>query len=168
MLVESGSARVFLNCGARELTLCHLRAGGVFSTHTRAWMGALEHSEIRSWPLSAVMGVIAEKPALGAAAFRDVGQILSGALTLIEDLAFRPVEARLASHLLRQREKLGTDTLQIGHTGALAETLGASRQTLSSQVNRLIREGLLARPDRRTLVLLDPGRLRALSEVSAS
>ncbi|MDT8853455.1 helix-turn-helix domain-containing protein [Paracoccaceae bacterium Fryx2] len=83
-------------------------------------------------------------------------------------MAFRPVGSRLASHLLRQREALGTDTIPIGHTGALAETLGTSRQTLSTQINRLIREGVVARPDRRSLVLRDPERLTALSEVSAS
>ncbi|MDT8853452.1 hypothetical protein RNZ50_00070 [Paracoccaceae bacterium Fryx2] len=87
MLLEAGTARVYLNSGTRELTLCRLRAGGVFSTHTRAWVSALERCEMRSWPLSQMMHLIAQEPALGAAAFRDVGQILSGALTLIADFA---------------------------------------------------------------------------------
>ncbi|MDO6805003.1 helix-turn-helix domain-containing protein, partial [Wenyingzhuangia sp. 1_MG-2023] len=58
-------------------------------------------------------------------------------------------------------------TIQLtGQTELLASLLGTSRQTLSTLLNRMIRDGLVARPDRQHLILLDTQRLQQLASVS--
>lgn len=167
-ILKSGLARISLSGAARPLTLGYLRPGGIFVTHTRAWVEALEASEVQSWPVEAMLELIAREPELGVAAFREVGVLLFGALNLIEDLAFRSVEARVARFLLAERRIQGADRIRLVETTeALATALGTSRQTLSTLLTRLTREGAIARPDRRHIDILDCDRLETLAELSA-
>lgn len=167
-VLDSGLARIGLNAAAKELVLGYLRPGGIYVTHTRAWVEAMAPCEVISWPVEEMLGLVAREPELGTAAFREIGRVLHGALSLIEDLAFRPVESRLARFLLAERQTQGSDRIRlIDTTEALASALGTSRQTLSTLLNRLIREGVIARPDRRHLLLLRPDRLQDLSELSS-
>ncbi|MCE6951392.1 Crp/Fnr family transcriptional regulator [Cereibacter sphaeroides] len=167
-VLDSGLARICLNAASRDLVIGYLRPGGIFVTHTRAWVEALEPSEVVSWPVEEMLGLIAREPELGLTAFREIGRLLHGALSLIEDLAFRPVESRLARFLLAERQAQGSDRIRlIDTTEAMASALGTSRQTLSTLLNRLIREGVVARADRRHLDLLRPDRLQDLSELSS-
>ncbi|WP_444454481.1 Crp/Fnr family transcriptional regulator [Rhodobacter capsulatus] len=169
ILIESGTVRLSLTGAGREVTLAHLRAGGLFVTHTRVWVEAVEPAQVLSWPVAEMLELVTRHPELGVAAFREVGQILRGALDLIEDLAFRPVEARLARHLLTELQAQGRDTIRlVGPTEALATALGTTRQTLSTLINRLIREGVLSRPGRQLICVHDPGHLARLAEVSSS
>lgn len=167
-VLDSGLARIGLNAAAKELVIGYLRPGGIYVTHTRAWVEALEPCDVVSWPVEEMLGLVAREPELGIAAFREIGRVLNGALSLIEDLAFRPVESRLARFLLAERQTQGSDRIRlIDTTEALASALGTSRQTLSTLLNRLIREGVIARPDRRHLEILRPDRLADLSELSS-
>jgi CRP-like cAMP-binding protein len=167
-VLDRGLARISLNGAARELTLGYLRPGGVYVTHSRAWVEALEPCEIVSWPVTEMLALITREPDLGLAAFREIGTLLSGALNLIEDLAFRPVESRLARFLLAERAAQGGDRIRlIDSTESLATALGTSRQTLSTLLNKLIREGLVERTDRRDLHILRPERRHEIAEVSS-
>ncbi|TCO72421.1 Crp/Fnr family transcriptional regulator [Rhodovulum euryhalinum] len=166
-LLESGLARISLTGAARELTLGYLRPGSLYVTHTRAWVEALDPCTIVSWPVGDMLALVTRQPELGLAAFREVGLLLRGALDVIEDLAFRPVESRLARFLLAERQIQGSDRLRlIDSTESLASVLGTTRQTLSTLLTRLARSGVIERPDRRHLVLLDIARLEALAELS--
>lgn len=167
-VLDKGLARIGLNAAARELVLGYLRPGGIYVTHTRAWVEALEPCEVVSWPVEDMLDLVRHEPGLGIAAFREVGRVLQGALSLIEDLAFRPVESRLARFLLAERQAQGSDRIRlVDHTEALASALGTTRQTLSTTINRLVREGVIGRPDRRHVVLLDLPRLAEMSELSS-
>lgn len=165
-VLTSGRARVCLNGGSRDLSLAMLRPGGIYVTHTRAWVEALEPATITSWPMRDLLGVITAEPQFAVAALREIGTVLHGALDVIEDLAFRPVESRLARHLLSEMAAQGGPRLQLDPVGTLAEALGTSRQTLSTLLNRLIRDGVLER-DGRAMVVLDPATLDDLAEVSS-
>ncbi|WP_138470697.1 Crp/Fnr family transcriptional regulator [Poseidonocella sp. HB161398] len=166
-LLEHGMARICLNGGARDLTIGYLRPGGIFVTHTRAWVAALEPVRVMSWPVRDLLGLIAAEPEFAVAALREIGAVLHGAFDLIEDLAFRPVEARLARFLLAERISQGGDRLCLPErTEGLAEALGTTRQTLSSLVARLVRDGAIRRDGRRHLVILDPARLEKIADLS--
>lgn len=167
-VLDEGLARICLNGAARELTVGYLRPGGIYVTHTRAWVEALQPSSVLSWPVEDMLDLVTRQPALGLAAFREVGLLLHGALNLIEDLAFRPVESRLARFLLSERQMQGADRIRlIDSTESLASALGTSRQTLSTLINKLIREGVIDRPDRRHIALLRIERLEELADLSA-
>lgn len=167
-VLHSGSARICLSAEQKELTLGWLRPGSIYVTHTRAWVEALEPSRVISWPIERLQALITSRPELALSAMREVGMMLHQATNLIEDLAFRPVEARLARYLLLEHSDQQSVVIRLtGHTELLASLVGTSRQTLSTLVNRLIKEGVLRRPDRRHLELLDLERLRRIASVSA-
>ena len=148
-VVESGRARICLLGGAREQTLTYLEPGAVFVTHTPTWIEALEPTRIRSWPLQELRELIEVQPEVAIVALREVGQLLAVTLELIEDLAFRSVEARLARYLLHHMDP-GNHCLHLqGSMEMLASRLATSRQTLSTQLNRMVREGVLERTGRR-------------------
>ncbi|SCZ25716.1 Crp/Fnr family transcriptional regulator [Afifella marina] len=166
-VLKTGLARICLNGATKALTLSYLRPGGIYVTHTRAWVEALEDCEIVSWPVREMLALVSRHPELGVEALRDIGQVLAGALDLIEDLAFRPVESRLARFLLLESARQASARIRlIDHTEALASALGTSRQTLSTLVNKLIRDGIVIRDGRDHLLILDRPRLEELSALS--
>ncbi|MCY0967418.1 Crp/Fnr family transcriptional regulator [Parathalassolituus penaei] len=166
--LQTGSARIFLTGEQRELTLGCLNPGCVYVTHTRAWVAALESCSTISWPLDQLTRLITDSPELAVQALREVGLMLHQAINLIEDLAFRSVESRLARYLLLELDNQGGHLLRLpGNTGLLASLLGTSRQTLSTVINRLIRDGLLERPDRHHLLVLDSRLLQQLADTSS-
>jgi len=167
-LINSGSARICLSAEHKELTLGQLKAGSLYVTHTRAWVEALETTETTRWPIQQLTSLIADTPELALAAMREVGLILYQATNLIEDLAFRSVESRLARYLILEQQNQQSSLIQLtGHTELLASLLGTSRQTLSTLINRWIRDGLLEKPDRQSLRLLNPEQLQKMAELSA-
>tara|TARA_R110002167_G_scaffold85669_9_gene232218 strand:- start:6430 stop:7098 length:669 start_codon:yes stop_codon:yes gene_type:complete len=166
-LLNSGSARICLSAEHRELTLGCLKPGSIYVTHTRAWVETLEPTTITSWPIEQLTLLIVEAPEIAITAMREVGQMLQQATSLIEDLAFRSVESRLARYLLLEESTQQRQTIELtGQTELLASLLGTSRQTLSTLLNRMIRDGIVARPDRQHLTLLDTLRLQQLASVS--
>jgi len=167
-VLTEGLARISLIGAGRELVLGHLRPGGLYVSHTRAWVMAVEECKITSWPVRDMLELVSREPELGVQAFREIGTILQGALSLVEDLAFRPVESRLARFLLAEALRQGGPELLLdGSTESLAAGLGTSRQTLSTLLNRLIRDGTLARTGRRRLKLCDATRLERMAAVSS-
>jgi CRP-like cAMP-binding protein len=148
-VIESGRARICLLGGAREQTLTYLEAGSLFVTHTPTWIEALEPTRIRSWPLRDLRALIEAQPDIAIIALREVGQLMAATLELVEDLAFHSVESRLQLQ----------DSMEI-----LASRLGTSRQTLSTLLNRMIRDGLIERTGRRAFRICRIETLQALAD----
>ena len=162
-LVAEGEGRVYLNGEQRELTLGWLKPGSLYVTHTPAWVEAQTDCTIISWPIRELSALFASRPELAPAALREVGMMLQGAIDVIEDLAFRPVELRLVRYLLLESENQCSDSIQLtGHTELLA-SLSVSWLTLSTLINRLVRDGILLREGKQGLRILDRFRLEQLS-----
>ncbi|MBT0668309.1 Crp/Fnr family transcriptional regulator [Novosphingobium profundi] len=166
LVVRQGRLRVYLATPERELSLAYLSAGDVFSTHTRAEIAAQEDTTVLLAPRRVIERELATYPALQAAVIRVLARTLGQSITLIEDLAFHSVRGRIARYLLRCLTRHG----QICVAGArirldlgmddIAALLGTARQTASSELSAMVREGGLARLGRRQLLVLDPARLR--------
>ena len=163
-------ARICLSAEHKELTLGWLKPGSVYVTHTRAWVEALEPTRLTLWPLEQLTDMIRVAPEMAIAALREVGIMMHQATNLIEDLAFRSVESRLARFLLLEAaNQPNQDCIQLNAPNEmLASFLGTSRQTLSTLLNRMIRNGVLERPARNQLRILDHTELEKLASVSAS
>ncbi|MBS97899.1 MAG: Crp/Fnr family transcriptional regulator [Oceanospirillaceae bacterium] len=159
-ILVTGRARISLLGGAKEQTLGYLEQGGLFVTHTPTWVEAIEPTTVLSWPMADLRGLISRQPDVAMIALREIGQIMSAALELIEDLAFRSVEGRLARFLIRESSgrKDGT-ILLVESTERLATRLGTSRQTLSTLINRMQRERLIEKAGRQCMRIIDPDRL---------
>jgi len=154
-ILQSGQARVYLSTDAKELTISNLRPNNLYVTHTRAWIEAMTEVKLTRWPLSQLKTLITLQPEYALAAMQEIGVMLHNSIDIIEDLAFRSVESRFARYLLTEYYQQNQTTIELmGNTEILASLLGTSRQTLSTLINRMLREGVLQRIDRKHVSLL--------------
>jgi CRP-like cAMP-binding protein len=88
-----------------------------------------------------------------------LGRLLSSAVGLLKDLAFREVPARLARFLIGLAERRGKPTeqgllVQIDlNRSEIASLLGSTRQTVSSLLNQWEREGVIQQQGRQALLI---------------
>lgn len=164
-VLQRGRLRVFLSDGDKELTLAFLEPGEVYCTHTRAWVEAVTDCTLLMADTTHFQQRLLADPALMPVTIRVFARFLARTIDIVENLAFRDVAARLANFLLglaRAADPALPAGLKVPlhlRTEDIARLLGTSRQTVSSLVSQLVREGVIAREGRRTLVLLAPDEL---------
>lgn len=153
--IEKGRARILLMGSVREQTLGYLEVGSIFVTHTPTWIEATEPVTIVSWPIMQLRGLIIDQPDIAMIALREIGKLMHNSLMLIEDLAFRSVEERLARYLLSQMDTDDQTVTLRDTTETLATLLGTSRQTLSSMLTRLQKNGAISKRNRQVFQIVD-------------
>lgn len=170
--VASGRLRVHLSGANRELTLAFLEPGDVYSTHSPAWVTAAAAATVWTLDTRAFLQRLREDPALLPPVMAVLGRLLTGAVGLVEDLAFREVPARLARFVLGLVQRRGEPCGE-GWRVALdlslediASLLGSTRQTVSALVSQWQREGVLERRGRRCLRIPSAQALQALERVA--
>lgn len=170
LLLRSGRLRVYLSSPQRELTLAWLEPGELYTTHTPTWIEAVADSSAWTLPTRGFAARLAADPRATPVLMRVLGRLLHGAVQRIEDLALREVPARLARFLVEQAARRGQPQADGGvrlrlelSLEDIASLLGSTRQTVSALVNQWEREGLIARPARRVLLLSRPHALQALA-----
>ncbi|TWH64091.1 CRP-like cAMP-binding protein [Azomonas agilis] len=150
-IVRSGCIRVFLAFEDKEYTLTFLEAGDIYSTHSTAYLQAVKPTEILVGSTALMLSKLSVLPGAVPIIIRVLGQTLERSMRLIEDLAFRDVEGRLARFLYGMLNRKGfkqNGVLRLEldlNTEDIARLLGTTRQTVSSLINRLAREGILTR-----------------------
>ncbi len=162
--LSSGRLKVFLSYGDKIFTLALLNPGDIYCTHTRAFVEAMEESEVKSCDLQTFSHRIHQHPLLMGAMTRVLSTTLSGCIDTIENLAFRDVKARFAGFLLGQmlEEQKNESNVLITlplTTEQLAQVIGTSRQTLSSLISDLQAEGMIKREGRGKLLIHSPKQL---------
>jgi len=174
LMLREGRIRVFVANEDKELTLAYLAAGELFSTHTGAYLRCESDCELLSMPIAEFARTMANEPGMLGLIMPVLGRILDNSIALIEDLAFRDVAGRLARFLLVAARQQGSKvpqgvqvTLDLS-AGEIAQLLGATRQTVSSLLNRMEREVIIARPGRKQLVILQPDVLLRWQEGEAA
>ncbi|MCC6075785.1 Crp/Fnr family transcriptional regulator [Pseudomonas sp. GCM10022188] len=169
-ILRAGRIRVFLAFDDKEYTLAFLEPGDLYSTHSRAYLQAVGDSEVLVAETAAVMGRLTSLPGATPALLRVLGAALGNSMRIIEDLAFRDVEGRLARFLDGMLARKGVAQGGQWHlaldltTEDIAHLLGTTRQTLSSLLNRLAREGILSRAGNGAFVVHRIDLLRARSQ----
>ncbi|WP_413699942.1 Crp/Fnr family transcriptional regulator [Psychromonas sp. KJ10-10] len=161
--IVSGTLRVYLSYEDKVFTLALLSAGDVYCTHTRAYVEAIEESEVYFSDLRTFSQRLQEHPKLVGAVTRVLSSTLSGCIDTIENLAFRDVRSRFACFLLSQlQDEKNMSSLSIKlpfSTELLAQSIGTSRQTLSSIISDLQKNGILERKGKGFLLILDKEKL---------
>lgn len=158
-VVKCGRLRVYLQGESRSLTLSFLEPGDIYTTHTPTYVETSEDSEILVMSTSKFGEKLACDPSATPQMMRVLGRLLSNAVNLVEDLAFREVPARLARFLIGLAERRGKATeqgllVQLDlSTEEIASLLGSTRQTVSSLINQWEREGVLLRQGRQSLLI---------------
>jgi len=169
-IVLSGRLRVYLSYEGREFTLLFLEPGDIFSMHSEALIEARERTEILLTDVEGFKELLGHVPTLSIASIALLGRVLMNSTHIIEDLMFRDVRARLLRFLIETAERKGRPTaagIEIPldlHTEEVAMLIGSTRQSTSSILNELIKEGHLIRVDRHTIVVKDLASLRHLRD----
>lgn len=166
-IVRSGRLRVYLAGENRELSLSFLEAGDVYVTHTPTYVQTVAPSALWVMDTRTFALKLARDPAVNPVIMRVMGRLLTNAVALIEDLAFREVPARLARFLVglaarrsQPHEEGWLIPLNLSMED-IASLLGSTRQTVSTVINQWEREGILRRQGRRSLLILSLDALQA-------
>ncbi|MGP8309201.1 Crp/Fnr family transcriptional regulator [Vibrio sp. YIC-376] len=165
-----GRLKVFLSYGEKIFTLALLNPGDIYCTHTRAFVEAMEESEIKSCDLQTFSQRLHQHPQMMGVMTRVLSTTLSGCIDTIENLAFRDVKARFAGFLLGQipEEHKNKHNLLVTlplTTEQLAQVIGTSRQTLSSLISDLQKEDIIKREGRGKLLVYSPHDLEQIANL---
>lgn len=167
-IVSKGLVRVYLAYGEKEFTIAFLKPGDVYVSHSSAQVQAVEDTTILLVDTPTFNQRMMSVPQFTVTVVRVLGGILKNTFSIVDGLALRDVSARLARHLVSaaQESAPGPDgrrraRLQLSGE-MLAQTLGASRQTISTLLTDLTRSGILFKEQRGVYCILDEGRLREL------
>jgi CRP/FNR family transcriptional regulator len=105
-------------------------------------------------------GALESAPAFRRFVFATLGGRIADVIARMEEVAFRPVERRLAAFLLARAEQAGT--IRITHQ-EIAVELGSAREVVSRHLKRLESSGLVEL-GRSTVQVLKPVELRRLAD----
>lgn len=148
LLVARGEVRVqLLTSGGRELVLYHVGSGDSCILTTSCLLGAARYpafgitlNEVTALALSAVdfQRGLDESAMFRHFVFSNLGRRLSDVIARMEQVAFAPIDARLANALLR----LAAANARLTTTHqALAVELGTAREVVSRHLKRFEEHG---------------------------
>ncbi|GAB7079434.1 Crp/Fnr family transcriptional regulator [Megalodesulfovibrio paquesii] len=174
-IVKNGHARVYLAYRDKEFTMAILDAGDVYASHTRAYVQALDDLELLVAPVAEVRRVLHATPQLTMAMIRVLGDLLAHAFSVIDTLAFKDVRRRLIEFLVYEARRLphckecrACGGCEDGHmvslglnTEQMATIIGSSRQTVSSLINALAKDGVVQLKGRGVICIPDIAVLEA-------
>ena len=167
--IASGRLRVFLSYGDKVFTLALLNPGDIYCTHTRAYVEAIEESKIYVCDLQTFARRTQQHPQLTGVVTRVLSTTLSGCIDTIENLAFRDVRSRFSCFLLSQLQEdkqTGPDLIRLPFSiELLAQSIGTSRQTLSTLISDMQKNGILARKAKGLLLIIDKEHLKKLANL---
>ncbi|TGU74464.1 Crp/Fnr family transcriptional regulator [Geomonas terrae] len=170
-VVRSGRLRIYLAYEDKEFTLALLEKGDVFSTHTPAFVQALEGAEILVCSTTTFREALARRPEFSLTMVKVLGELLQSSIQTIEGLAFKDVRLRLVEFLVGAAADRGRVTpqgtvVQLGlGTEDIALLVGTTRQTISQIVNDFIKADLLQKIDRKTLLIKDLDAFKEMKEI---
>jgi|GEM_PF-327246 len=169
MILLSGRVRIYLAYpDGKEFTVAFLDREDIYSSHSRTFAEAMEPSRILAIDRAAFQRFMINNPAILLGMVRILGESLGNTLRIIENLAFRDVDKRLASFLLDAVEENGIaeregTLINLGLTVEdIASTVGSSRQTASMLLNRWEKEGVI-KHYRKSVLVLDVNNLITLA-----
>lgn len=169
-VVLSGELRVYVSYEGREFTLFFLGTGEVFTTHSKMIVVAKKPSEILVTSLKNFEQALIAIPGLSVSIIVSLARGLGSAVRVIEGLAFRDVKHRLIYFLLETAKERGRkveDGIAITFDYSIedvATLIGSTRQSTSMMFNELVRDGHLARVNRKLIIIHDLKRLQRLTE----
>lgn len=169
-IVTSGRLRVFLSYDDKEFTLAFLEPGDIFSTHTRAFVQAIEASSIMTTGVKKFQKDVGEHPEFALTMVKVLGEVLQNSFNIIEGLVFMDSRMRLIEFLIQAAEDKGSKvgrgmTIELGlNVEDISRLVGTSRQTISVMLNRLTRDGYISRVKKGIYHIRDFDRFKGLGE----
>ncbi|MES9995903.1 helix-turn-helix domain-containing protein [Desulfovibrio aminophilus] len=165
-IVASGLIRVYLAHEDKELTLSILKPGGIYSSHTPAFVRAVRPAVLLEARAEDFRKCVEEFPELTYGIIQVLGSLLRNAFSIIQNLAFKNTRKRITEFFLHEVRKSASSPrgalVESGLTvEEIAAVVGASRQTVSTLLNDMIRDGLIVKRSRGSYLIPDVERLEA-------
>ncbi len=160
-IITRGRARLYLGYEDKEFNLAILAPGDIYSTHTGAYAQAMEETEVLVMDARTFRRHMLSNGEVNRAIIKVLGNVLKSSFGIIEGLVFKDASCRLLSLLLTEakRQQPTRDGAVVLHINLsveqLARMVGSSRQTISTQLNRLIRQNLVQKQGRGAFVIPD-------------
>jgi CRP/FNR family transcriptional regulator len=169
VLLLEGCVRVqVIGEGGREATLYRVLPGQSCTLTTCCVLSGDDYPA-EGFTESAVRALAISKPAFDAAVesapafrrfvFSNLGWRIAEVIERMEEIAFRPIERRLAAYLLTRGD--GAGAISATHQD-IAVDLGSAREVVSRHLKRLERLGVVEL-GRSNIVVRDPATLRGLA-----
>ncbi|RUM33465.1 MAG: Crp/Fnr family transcriptional regulator [Desulfobulbus sp.] len=153
-IVRQGRLRIYLAVEDKDFSLAILEPGDIYVTHTRAHVEALSETILLEMPTGCLHAHMATQPALSRTIISILGKLLSQSFSIIESLVFKDIRQRLTDFFLYEGQHNGTEvngslvfSLDLTTT-QLAAIVGASRQTVSTIVSNMLKQGVLVKNSR--------------------
>lgn len=174
-VIAKGRVRIYLAYGDKEFTLAILNPGDIYATHADCYIQAFDDTTLMLAGVREIKTVMARVPLFTRTMVRVLGHILRNSFTIIGDLAFKDIRDRLLGYILVEADTKGTQLenggmeLQFDLTiEQLSLLMGATRQTVSTLLNNLERDGLIKKTGRGRYNVPDMGNLRKEAAGAAS
>lgn len=155
LIVVKGRARVFLAYEDKEFNLGILSKGDIYSTHTRAFVEALEDLEVLVTDAMTFRQKMLDDTEITKAMIGILGGMLKNSFSIIEGLVFKDVGSRLATLLVTEAKRHGKNMSKAGiivhidlSIEQVAKLVGSTRQTVSTFLNELTRDGVIKKLER--------------------
>ncbi|MBB5049935.1 CRP-like cAMP-binding protein [Rhodopseudomonas rhenobacensis] len=164
-VVMGGRLKVYLVGDEREMTLFYLVPGDIFCMHSGCLIEAVEKSELRFTDIRTFSKKLEQCPAIAFGLVSILGRAIMSCMRTIEDLMFHDIKQRIAWFFVDRASSEGKAsgtgiTLSVELTiEEIANLIGSSRQTTSTALNSLIKEGYISRKGRTDYTILDMPRL---------
>lgn len=171
-IVASGWLKALKSAASgREQTIATFGPGAVLNdvavlagAPTQATLVALEPTALWRIPRTHLLGLIAEHPTLATALIGSLASRVIHLASLVEDLALRPVEARLARLLLTQARDGQLERRRWATQAELAAQIGTVPDVLNRTLRTFADAGLIA-VGRRTIRILDQAGLEERAQI---
>lgn len=167
-VVATGRVRIFLSYGDKEFTLALLTPGQVYTTHTRAFVQAMDPCELLAMDTHTFHASLTEYPELAGAVMTVLGGLLKNSFSIISGLVFKDANLRLVEHLLdaagpgAMDQNSPIDVHLDMTTEQLAQIVGTTRQTVSMLLSDLVRSGNLEKLGRGSYRIHNISNLKAI------
>ncbi|WP_319495752.1 GAF domain-containing protein [uncultured Cohaesibacter sp.] len=168
LIVVKGEVRCFTSFEGKELTLFALGPGDAMILRDHLQMEMRSEGEVyilRHKEFETALGMSTE---FALSVIPVVEHLLRKSIELIEDMVFHSVKFRLVRMVVDRAEKSGRPTargisVQMQSNGEeIAMRLGVTRQTVSTAIAGLIRDGYVERLGSKEFLVRDLGKLKAL------
>jgi CRP/FNR family transcriptional regulator, carbon monoxide oxidation system transcription regulator len=158
-IVKQGRLRLYLAVEDKDFSLAILEPGDIYATHTRAHVETLEDVTLMVMPTTKLHSYMATHPALSKTIIRILGELLKQSFSIIDSLVFKDIKQRLTDFFLYEAGHNGTKdasgtTIKLDLTTTqLAAIIGSSRQTVSTIVGAMLKDGVLEKKHRNIYVI---------------
>lgn len=150
LLIQSGVVRIYLlSEDGREATISRMTAGEVCVLSASCMLSAITFDvqiqaegtvETLVIPIQYLAALMRENIYVENFIYKAAAERFSHAIRAIEQMLFYTLEQRVASYLLEESKRLGSDTIQVTQE-QLAQAIGSAREAVTRTLKKLSAAG---------------------------